>query len=224
MKANLVLYGLKFDYTGFFARATAFLLGKFNGESFSCHSKSGGQNLWLPFKEDVGLKVFHPKGFSGTLDKAKIHFEDQNLLAEKELSPKPLEMFEINLSFVKPVAIIPDWQCYGITMKRVLSGGVTQISRNLELFGVESNQQTHAIIESWVNWYGSGALTLADYMVLCRYFGGVSEEKRLKEIIDDLKNRMPPAFSKAPDLLSWPNVVLNKNGEAKVIDCDLSRN
>lgn len=221
----MVLYGIRFGYTGYFARGgTALLLGKFNSEPFSCLAKSGGQNLWLPFKQDVGLKVFHPKGFSGTLEKAKIHFEDQALLAEKEICPKPLEMFEITLSFVKPVAIIPPWTCYGITMNRVLNGGVPQILKNLELFGVEHTEQIHRVIESWVNWYGSDALTLSDYMVLCRFFGGSLEQKRLKEIIDDMKSRMPAVFSNAPDLLSWPNVALNEKGEAKVIDCDLSRN
>lgn len=170
----------------------------------------------------MGLKVFHPKGFSGTLEKARTHFEDQQLLAEKGIAPKPLEMYEIELSFVKVVAVIPPWKCYGIMMEQVTSGGVNPILKNLERFGVENNQQTRTIIESWIKWYGSDALTLADYMILCRYFG-VSEEQHLTEIMDELKSRMPPAFSNAPDLLSWPNVVLDEDGEAKVIDCDLSR-
>lgn len=197
------------------------MLGKLNDESFSCYAKSGGQNLWLPFKKDVGLKIFHPKGFSGSLDKARTYYKAQTLLAEKRLSPQPLELYEIDLNFVKALAVLSPWRCYGIMMERVLSGGVSQILRNLELFGVESNQQSRIIVKYWLSWSGLDALTLAEYIILCRFFG-VSEEKYLKEIIDDLKNKIPSVFSKAPDLLSWSNVVLDENGEAKVIDCDLS--
>lgn len=244
LQGKLVFTGMRFGYGRYFFEKTAciigkfndFVLGTFNGESFGCNCKSGSQNLWLPFKEDVGLKILHPKRYSGGLEKAQAHYKAQEMLADIKLAPKVLEMLELEIScigcgigmtpegemFLKCTEnFVIDETCYGIIMNRISSGGVSQTLKNLKLFGVENNEQTHDIVASFVNWYGDDALTLHDYAILCRFFG-VSATKYWNEIINDLKNRIPLIMSDSPDLLSPANVVLNQNGEAKVIDFDLS--
>lgn len=178
----------------------------------------------------------HPTRFSGGLEKANAHYKAQELLAEEELAPRPFEMLEVKVSCVDcGIILSPEGQvvlkhtknlvvkepCYGIMMERVRAGTVTQILQNLQLFNIENKKETRAVVESFIKWYGSDALTLHDYAIFCRFFG-VSEKEHLNEIISDLKGRIPPVFSKAPDLLSPANVVLNENGEAKVVDFDLS--
>lgn len=194
------------------------MLGRFNDEPFVCTSKSGGQNLWLPFMLDKGLKVFHPKGFSGTLEKAKTHYEAQKFLAEHQLAPKPIHLLELNVSFVKSSDEMPPWNCYGIMMKRVLNGGTSQILKNLEGFGVDRNQQTRQVVDYCCR--SADALTLSDYAILCRYFG-VPEANHTREILNDFQNRIPDGFKMGPDFLTPTNIVLDENGQAKVVDCDI---
>jgi len=244
LQGKLVFTGMRFGYGQYFFKKTGqivgkfndFILGTFNGESFGCNCKSGSQNLWLPFKQYVGLKIMHPKRYSGGLEKAQTHYKAQEMLAKIGLAPKVLEMLKLEIScvgcdtgmtskgemFLKTTEnFVIEKPCYGIMMNRVLSGGVTPILRNLKLFGVENNKQTHDIVASFVTWYGNDALTLHDYAILCRFFG-VSATKYWNEIVNDLKNSMPLIMSNSPDLLSPANIVLNQNGEAKVIDFDLS--
>jgi len=214
------LYGLNFAYKYYFSIGRRYLLGRFNGEAFTCISNSGSQNLWLPFKQDAGLKVCHPKGFSGTLPKATTHFKAQRLLAQHNLAPEPTSLISVKVSFVKCSEVVKPWNCYGIWMKRILSGTVLDILRNLEMLGVERTEEIVNVLNSFVGFAGADALTLLEYARLCHYFR-VSAHEELEQIVMDLKGKLPSQFDEHPDLLTWTNIVLDENGAAKVVDCDL---
>jgi len=171
--------------------------------------------------ERIGIKVYNPKGVSGTLEKARIHFKAQKILSEHNLAPEPIEEGKFKMVFVKAIPLIEHLQCYGMITDRVLSGDKQQILKNLKLFGVKRTLKLQQIITKWIGWYGQDGLTLADYIILCRYFG-ISGKEYLNQILNDLKSRMPTIFVDSPDFLSPANVCIDENGEAKVIDCDHS--
>lgn len=165
--------------------------------------------------------MYNPKGYSGTLEKANAHFKAQSILADYNLSPKPIEECKIKIVLVHSIPVIERLECYGMKMERVLSGGLSCILKTLRLFGVEETAEVQTVMTKWFGWQGLDALTLNDYIIVCRYFG-VSGKEYLEEIIGDLKSRMPSAFASAPDFLTPTNVCLDEKGEAKVVDCDLS--
>lgn len=162
----------------------------------------------------------HPKGQSGDLEKAEKYLKAQTILFEHNLAPKPIELSKCEISFVQPILQRDNLNCYGLLTNRILSGGVSKILDNAKMFGLKETSKLRKLITQWVRWYGTDALTLSDYIILCKYFA-VSEKEYFKTIIDDLENRMPTVFN-SPDFLSPHNVCLNESGEAKVIDCDLS--
>ena len=214
---DLVIYGLAFGYNQYFYKGSAIVVGRFNGEPFSCISKSGSQNLWLPFRPTSGLKLFHPKGPSGTADRAKKHFEAQALLADRNLAPKPFELLNISTKFEKASEEIPLWNAYGIMMERVFSGGYSQISTNLGKFGCNFHQM-HGLYDI-LKPYGAEALNLREYAILCMLFDG--DIAKIQEMIDRLEKKLPTNFDKGPDLLTPTNVVLDHFGNCKVVDFDL---
>ena len=150
------------------------------------------------------------------------HYKAQSWLAKEGLAPKPLEMHKVHVGFVECwTSQEPFGECYGIVMERVLSGSLGQVLQNLASFGVEYNRRVRAVVKSFIDWYGGDALTLKDYLVFSSFFDA-SENERLEEIINGLERKMPSIFRDAPDLLTPSNVVLDHNGNAKVIDFDLS--
>jgi hypothetical protein len=214
------LYGLKLGYKNYFAKGTYFVIGKIDGSPFSCYAKSGSQNLWLPTQQEMGLKICHPEGFSGTLEKAHNHFYAQKKLAEIGLAPMPVAMYNVELQLIK-CGIDASWNCYGFSMDRVLSGGIQQILKNLQFFGVPPISEVKKTVKSLVGCCGEDALTLSDYIVLCRYFGVADISSLITGITEKIKSKLPIGFDEGPDMLSLPNVVLDDKGEAKVIDCDI---
>jgi len=214
------LYGLIFGYKYYFSKGRRYLLGRFDGEAFHCISNSGSQNLWLPFKEDAGLKVCHPQGFSGTLSKATTHFKAQQLLAQNNLGPEPMSLVSVKVSFVRCGQVVEPWNCYAIWMKRVLSGTVLDILRNLEMLGVEPTEEITDVVKSFVRFAGDDALTFKEYAELCQHFQ-VSALEQIEQIVRDFEEKLPAPFHGHIDLLTWTNIVLDEKGEVKVIDCDL---
>ena len=189
---------------------------------FSCYAKSGSQNLWLPIHKRDGLKICHPEGFSGTLEKASNHFNAQKRLAEVSLGPKPHVMYNVGLQLIK-CSVDASWACYGFSMNRVLSGGSQQILANLQKFGVQSDPTVKNTVKKLISCCGEDALSLRDYIVLCRYFGVDDISNLITEITEQIKNKLPTGFDEGPDMLSLPNVVLDEKGEPKVVDCDICR-
>jgi hypothetical protein len=213
------LYGLRLGYNQYFSKGTYFVIGKIDGSPFSCYAKSGSQNLWLPLHKSDGLKICHPKGFSGTLEKARNHFRSQKKLAEIDLAPTPHLMYNVELQLIKS-NIDSSWHCYGFTMERVLSGGSQKILRNLQIFGVQSTLEVKNVVEELTKHCGEDALSLYDYSVLCEFFD-VQPEPHISKITEGILNRLPENFDEGPDMLSLPNVVLDDKGEPKVVDCDI---
>lgn len=220
--SDLVLYGLAFNGC-LFQRGSAFILGRFNGEPFSCVSKSGSQNLWLPFRSTTGLKVFNPKGVSGAsnnrtlYEAAKTYYDSQDCLAKLNLAPKPLEMLEINLIFEKSSIPMESWNCYGVIMDRVFSGGAHQVLKNLQRLGVtipDHSDHSYSLISEC----GYEALTLQEYAVICRFFG--AQEDKITELQNKILHQIPQGFNIGLDLLTLANIVLDEHGEPKVVDFD----
>lgn len=215
---DLVLYGLALNGC-LFQRGSAFISGRFNGESFSCVSKSGSQNLWLPFRVTTGLKVFSPKGVSEAsnnrtlYEAAKTYYDAQDCLAKLNLAPKPLETIEINLTFEKSSTPMESWSCYGVIMERVFSGGVHQVLKNLQRLGVtipDHSDHSYSLISEC----DYEALTLQEYKLF-----GVQEDK-IAELQNKILRQIPQGFNIGLDLLTPTNIVLDENGEPKVVDFD----
>lgn len=215
---ELTIYGLKFGPNNYFARGMYNVLGTFNDEPFYCLGKSGSQNLWLPLNRKRGLKVFHPKGYSGG-EKGLMHYKTQRYLAEKGLAPMPIELMDLSVTFedvapnlkeVEPVF----WNCRGLYMERVLSGGGGQVLRNLQKFGCNIHFSNAIDFKN----IGDEALTLREYSVICAFYGG--QQERIKEVIDDFASKIPPEFDVGLDLTTPANLVLDENGKCKVIDFD----
>lgn len=216
---NLTIYGLRFGEAGYFHKGLQVVVGKLNQETFTCVSKSGSQNLWLPFKPITGLKLFHPKGPSGTAEKATAHYSTQNWIASKGLAPKAVEFLPLTAKFesidayFKPVETVV-WDCLGVMMERVFSGGYAQISRNLEKFGCKKMYGLLDLLKP----FGDEALNLRDYGILCMLFGG--DPLKVQEMINDFEMKLPTNFNKGPDLLTPSNIVLDHFGECKLVDFD----
>jgi len=208
-------------YKHFFNRGTYFVLGKINDCPFSCYAKSGSQSLWLPLQLRRGIKIFHPKGFSGTLKKAHKHVMGQRQLAAVGLAPKPYYFFRVDLHLINCDDVESPWRCYAAVMERVLSGGVEQILRNLQYFGVTLTSDVENTVRNLVNCCGEDALSLFDYDVLCKYFNVTMDHAKVNFLLQKIRDRLPKGFNAGPDMLSPKNVVLDENGEVKVIDCDL---
>lgn len=214
---NLILYGLRFN-DDYFQRGPAFVLGKFNRQPFSCISKSGSQNLWLPFTPTTGLRVFHPRstqlGGRRLDEAAKTYYDAQSCLAKLNLAPKPFEVLEIYLTFEHSRPPMEPWNCFGIVMERVLNGGIFQILRNLQRLGITEIPDYCELIETY---HDPDALTLRDYAVLCKFFGA---EDKTTEKTEAFRRKLPQEFNIGLDLLSPSNLVLDQKGETKAVDFD----
>lgn len=215
--SELVLYGLIFGPNYYFHRGSAVVVGKFNGINFSCLSKSGSQNLWLPILPLAGLKVFHPKGYSGTLERATSHIKAQSALADVGLAPRlcSTELLNLHVSFERASDKVEPWDCYGVVMKRVFNGGAYQIMENLKGFDCKLPDNIADLLVP----YGVEALTLRDYKTLCGLLDG--NDDRITETINEFDRTLPEKFKGLPDLLTPTNIVLDDKGECKVIDFDL---
>ena len=204
-------------------RGSYCVFGKFRGSRFACHGKSGSQSLWLPIYGQMGLKVFHPKGFSGSLGKAWTHFKVQKLLFDVGLAPEPFTFLKLDVELVKCNCgeMGSPWSCYGIVMGCASRGTIHQTLKNLELFGVKINSFVSRVVRVYLLKRNYDALNLYEYKRLCSYFG-VNEESTVQEIIKDIKERLPSNVNVGIDMFSLPNIVLDKKGESKIIDCDLA--
>ena len=235
---NLELYNLQLGPEQYFMRGSYFVFGELWGKRFGSHARSGSQSLWLPLKNEVGLKLFHPKGFSGSLGKAWMYFKVQKLLFDVGLAPEPLKLFNVevyfvysnvvvtsdpfNLKFVKSGNIIGSpWKCYGVLMNQVLKGSLNQVLDNLERFGVERNDFVCQNVYSYLLKRNNDALNLYEYQKLVNFFGG-HEESTIRGILKDVKERLPSNVDEGDDIFSLKNIVLDASGKPKVIDCDLA--
>lgn len=233
---KLTLYNLPLGPGHYFRRGDYFVFGDFRGKRFGSNARSGSQSLWLPFNDLVGLKVFHPKGFSGTLRKAWTHFKVQRLLFGVGLAPEPFELVNLlvclknsdavvtsdlfDVKFVEPVNVAGSpWRCYGITMGHVLKGSLSQVLENLERFGVEGDDFVCQTVYHYLLKRNDDALTLYEYQRLVNFFGG-DERSVFCDILKEIKERLPYNIDVGNDLFSLRNVVLDENGEVKIVDCD----
>ena len=217
-RRKLVFYGLPLGPSNFFMRGSYFVFGNY-GFMFSCLGRSGSQSLWVPYCNELGLKVFHPKGFSGTLPKAYTYFKVQKMLFDVGLAPEPINFLRLDVELVKCGAVGSPWVCYGIVMGHVLRGSLDQTLKNLELFGVEINSFVSKTVRDYLLKKNNDALNLYEYQRLCSFFE-VHEESAVQEIIKDIKDRIPSSIDVGNDLFSLSNIVLDKHGDVKIIDCD----
>jgi len=238
-RSKIELYTLRLGEGLYFKRGRYFVFGEFQGFRFLCHGVSGSQSLWLPLKSKTGLKIFHPKGFSGTLRKAWTHFKVQRMMADVGLAPSPLSLFKLtvhfvnskvavasnplDVKFVKPVnAFNSPWQCYAIMMERVLRGTLNQVLLNLGRFGVEITDSVCQTVIHYLSKRSDDALNLFEYQQLCSFLGG-HEESHIQEIMKNIKEQLPQSIDEGIDLFSLQNIVLDIDGKPKVIDADLAR-
>lgn len=222
LRDKIVFYRLPLGPSNYFRRGSYFVFGKFHDSMFSCYGKSGSQNLWLPRNKKIGLKIFHPKGFSGTLQNAWNHFKVQKLLADVNLAPKPLALYIFIVSLIGSGEVGSPWRSYGMLMDRILCGSLSQTLRNLRLFRVKITPFVAETVNKYLLKRNSDALNLYEYQRLCTFFGG-NETSTVEEISEEIKERLPSNIDVGDDLFALPNIVLNENGEVKIIDCDLAR-
>lgn len=238
-QSEITLYNLQFGPGNYFKSGSYCVFGKFQGFRFLCHGISGSQSLWLPLKLRIGLKIFHPKGFSGTLQKMWSYFKVQKMLATVYLAPNLYSLFKLEVHFVKSNAVVATnplkiefvecvnvlnspWLCYGIMMDRVLLGSMNQVLGNLERFGVEIDDFVRQTVVYYLSKRSDDALNLIEYQRLANFFGA-NGEAYLQKILGELKEKLPKNIDEGIDMFSLSNIVLDENGKGKVIDCDLAR-
>ena len=215
-KTVLTLYDLKFSYDQMFFRGVQPVYGKIGNKRFLCSGKSGSQSLWLPIYLSKGLKVFHPEGQSDTVKKVKSAYEAQKSLAEHGIAPKPFELCNVTVYFKLFLDHVPSWRWYGVWGERVICTCYSAVSF-LESLGVTPRR---GFVDALLIHRDFDALSLKEYALLAWFFG-VDVTHKIEVLVEEFKQKIPDDQQRYMDLLTWSNILVDMEGNFKVIDFDL---